>query len=192
MRILSGLIFWSMWHVCTVNAAPIPATSSSILISEYPGLFRSSYGFLIHTGKTNWLHTEAPGEIPSIVTVYRSPQTHQGVQAALTVRVDELKADLNLKTYAKKWMKDYHRLGFDVLASKPVQVQNQTGFLVDVLNRESNKQLRQVIFMRNKTAVVLSCRDHRENFNETVNACNEIIRSFKWNLDAQNSNPSLN
>lgn len=174
-----GLLFLFALTVDT-QAAPIPATSSSSLIGADLGMFISQYGFSIHAGNTAWIQTAPPSDIPSLTTLYRSPRMSQGVQASLTVRVDELKELADLRSYVKKWMKDYSRLGFDVLASKPVTVNGQEGFLIDVLNREADKQLRQVVFMKSKTAVILTCRDHRESFTDTLKSCTEIMRHFQW------------
>lgn len=140
----------------------------------------SEHGFSIHAGRTSWIHTPPPKDIPSLTTLYRSPKNTHGVQPSLTVRVDSLKAHVPLRAYVKQWMKDYHRLGFEVLASKPVKVNGQTGMVVDVINREIAKQLRQVVFIKDRTAVVLTCRDHKDSFEESVRVCNEITRNFHW------------
>ena len=161
-------------------AAPIPATSSSSLIGADLGMFISEYGFSIHAGGTSWIHTPAPKDMSALSKLFRSPRLTHGVQPSLTVRVDRLKEALPLNKYAKQWMKDYSRLGFEVLASKPLRIGKETAYLVDVLNRDASKQLRQVVFVKEKTAVVLTCRDHRDNFDDTVRTCNEIIKNFKW------------
>lgn len=103
-----------------------------------------------------------------------------GIQASLSVRVDRLTESKSLKSYVKHWVKDYSRLGFEILSSKNVAINGQEGFMVDVINRDAAKQLRQIVFMREKTAVVLTCRDHRDTFEKTLNECNEIIRQFRW------------
>lgn len=162
-------------------AAPIPATSSSTLIGADLGKFISEYGFTIHAGGTSWIHTEPPKDIAALTTVYRSPSIHHGVQASLTVRVDRMNQPTPLNKYVHQWMKDYPRLGFEVLSAKPLKVAGQNAYLVDVISREAAKQLRQVVFVKDRVAVVLTCRDHRESFDDTVRVCNDIIKNFKWN-----------
>jgi hypothetical protein len=98
----------------------------------------------------------------------------------LSVRVDDLRHPLALKAYVKKWMKDYTRFGFEVLTAKPVKVNENQAFLLDIVSRETQKQLRQVVFLREKTAVILTCRDGRESFAKTVLDCNEIMKTFEW------------
>lgn len=164
------------------QAAPIPGTSSSVLVGADLGKFISEYGFTIHAGGTSWIQSQPPKDIASLTTLYRSPTLNQGVQASLTVRVDRLKEDTSLNRYVKQWMKDYPRLGFEVLSSKPLKVNGQSAHLLDVINKASAKQLRQIVFIKNRTAVVLTCRDHRETFDETVKTCNEIIKNFHWRI----------
>ncbi len=164
-----------------VLAAPMPGTSSSQLISEKPGQFFHPKGFRMDGGGTAWVQSEAPKTIPSLVTIYKSPmQTGGGQQPALTVRVDNLKRQQNLKAYVKRWMQDYTRFGFDVLTAKSIKINEQSAFLLDIVSRETKKQLRQVLFMKEKTAVILTCRDGKDSFSKTVQDCNSIIKTFQW------------
>lgn len=103
-----------------------------------------------------------------------------GQQPALTVRVDDLRTNMALKSYVKKWMKDYGRFGFEVLTAKQIKVSQNQAFLLDILSRETNKQLRQLVFLRERTAVILTCRDHKASFSKTVADCNEIAKTFEW------------
>jgi hypothetical protein len=161
-------------------AAPIPGTSSSPLVSAQPGLFYSSRGFRIDAAQTAWVQSRPPKSIPSLVTVYRAPVAANGQQPALSVRVDDLRQPQSLKSYVKKWMKDYSRFGFEVLTAKPIKIGVSQAFLLDIVSRETQKQLRQVVFVKEKTAVTLTCRDGRDSFAKTVQDCNEIMRTFQW------------
>lgn len=173
---LWSLAFLSIW----VGAAPMPGTSSSTLVSEKPGLFYSEKGFRIDSGNTAWVQSSPPKNIPSLVTVYKSPVSQHGQQPALSVRVDELRKAQSLKNYVRRWMQDYTRFGFDVLTAKPIKINTQSAFLLDIVSRETKKQLRQVVFLKNKTAVTLTCRDHRDSFGKTVQDCNQIVKTFEW------------
>src|SRR5665213_2532777 len=168
------------WISIGVWAAPFPGTSSSPLVSAKPGAFYSTRGFRLNSAQTAWIQSAPPKHIPSLVTVYRSPSPFNGQQPALTVRVDDLRHALALKAYVKKWMKDYTRFGFEVLTAKPIKINENQAFLLDIVSRETQKQLRQVVFMREKTAVILTCRDGRESFSKTVQDCNEIVKTFEW------------
>jgi hypothetical protein len=166
------------------NAAPMPATSISLLTNEKPGMFRSSKGFSVNAGKTEWVLGEPPTDLPSVVTVFKSPENHKGVQPVLTVRVDELTKRMDLKAYAREWLHDYNQLGFNILKTKNLKVNSYPAFAMDVEEAHGQKKLRQIVFLRNQTAVVLTCRDLKETFSKTVKACNEIFKSFAWSSSA--------
>lgn len=165
---------------CPAWAAPIPGTSSSQLLGDKPGHFFHPRGFRIDAGGTAWVQSEPPKNIPALVTIYKSPLPSSDQQAALTVRMDNLKSNLGLKNYVKRWMKDYTRFGFDVLTAKNIKINDQSAFLLDIVSRETQKQLRQVVFLKNKVAVILTCRDGQNSFSKTVQDCNSIIKSFQW------------
>lgn len=167
-------------------AAPFPGTGSSPLVSEQPGLFFSTKGFRMHSAETDWIQSAPPKDVPSLVTVYKSPVVSNGQQAALSVRVDELSRPQNLKRYVRRWMQDYTRFGFDVLTAKRISINQQSAFLLDIVSRETKKQLRQVVFLKKKTAVILTCRDHRESFGKTVQDCNQIVKTFQWTSGSKN------
>lgn len=174
------MFFCALFLAHKSHAAPIPGTGSSGLVNSKNGLYISKFGFSIHSGKTDWQLIEPPSNIPAITTLYKSPKVQKGVQASLSVRVDRIQQETSVQKYTKQFIKDYSRLGFEVLESRPLKVSGQSAFLIDVLNKETAKQLRQVVLMKEKTVVVLTCRDHQELFDTTVKTCNEIIRNFKW------------
>lgn len=156
-------------------AAPIPSPALT-----NPGAYYSKEGFSLHAGQSKWMLEEPNDQRSQLLTLYKAPYTHSGVQPALTVRTDKLGETINLRSYVKRWLRDYDRFGLDILSAKPVKLNGNTAYLLDVLSRETNKQLRQVVFLKNKTAVILTCRDHRQHFSTSVNACNEIIKTFRW------------
>ena len=145
----------------------------------------------MHAGKTEWVLGESPADIPSVVTVYKSPLTNSGVQPVLTVRVDELAKKMELKAYVKQWMKDYTLLGFNVRKATPLKVNSQGAFLVDLEEMRGAKRMRQIVFLKDQTAVVLTCRDRKETFDKTVRECNEIFKSFEWNSSQPSSSDQI-
>jgi len=143
-------------------------------------MFRSPKGFQISSAKTDWIHVEAPRGNRYISTVYKAPYVSNGLQPSLTVRVDNMSQNQSLDRYMRQWQKDYTRLGFEVINSKKVLVGKNTGFLMDLIYPKTKKQLRQIIFAKRKTAVVITCRDHESTFRKSVHECNQIIRNFDW------------
>lgn len=138
----------------------------------------------MNAGKSEWILSEPPAELPSVVTVFKSPENHHGVQPVLTVRVDELARKMDLKTYAKQWLKDYSLLGFNILKTKTLKVNSFPAFAMEVEEARGQKKLRQIVFLKDQTAVVMTCRDLKESFKKTVKDCNKIFRSFEWNSSA--------
>ncbi len=161
-------------------AAPIPATSSSMLVSKHRGLYISKHNFKIHADNTLWENTGSPIENSNILTVFQEPQQNKIFRAGLTVRTDQLKKRMSLTKYMNKWKKDYIRFGFNILKHKKVKINNQSAFLLDLYNSNSKRQLRQLVFLKGKRSVILTCRGEKENFKTTVKSCNTIFKNFQW------------
>ncbi len=196
MKNLKRIIGFVVFVSATSHAAPIPGTSSSELVAPQLGLYRSANGFQISAGETDWLPTPAPATSKYIETLYRAPERVLGTRATLTVRIDELNKDMPLKDYMQTWAKEYPRYGFDVMGAKPFQLDEKKGYVVDLINREKERQVRQVVFIKDQNAVILTCRDHVKNFKKSLRSCNEIIKSFSWTQVAKSESapatPSTN
>lgn len=174
------MIFIILLNLQLAWGAPIPLTSSSIVVSESPGIFRSPIGFSIHAADTGWDHLPAPKSNSYIATIYKASEMSGQLQAALTVRVDKLPEGTDLSAYSRQWMRDYPRLGFEILSTQRVRVGSEVGHLIDLVNRSSSKQLRQILFLRDRDIVTLTCRDDVSGFSKTLQDCNKIIRTFRW------------
>jgi hypothetical protein len=184
----SHLFFWqtlcslcfAFFFVLQATASPSPGMATSALVSPHLGLFRSPRGFEVSANGSGWSLEEPPKGNKTVTTVYQSPIAKD---AEMTIRVDQLKAqskELTVEKYAQRWIKEYPRYGFDVMNSQPFQLKNQKGYVLDLINRDTAKQLRQVLFLKNKTAVILTCRDKISDFQNSIRGCNQIIRSFNW------------
>lgn len=154
-------------------AAPIPLMAST---KPELGVFRSPLGFQVSASDSGWAHSAPPKDNHLITTMYRAPKGN----GLLTVRIDRLAKNIELEKYVQRWAKEYPRYGFDLLGSRPFTQNNDRGFVLDLVNRESQQQLRQVVFMKERSAVILTCRDLQASFKESLKSCNSIIRSFSW------------
>ena len=173
--------FFALFFVSiSAYSAPHPGTSSSFLVGQEKGRFISQHGFLLNAGGTDWKHRHTPRGIKNVETMYLSPNSIVGMKASLTVRVDKLSRTSSLGKYMKKWARDYHRFGFDILASQKVKVGPYKAHMIDLVHNQSSKQLRQVVFFRNRKAVIFTCRDNKKTFLNSLKSCNEIVRSFRW------------
>lgn len=163
------------------SAAPIPGTSSSQMIAPQLGIYKSKFGFEILAQNTDWIQTKPPKKSRFIETVYRSPHMRNNVRATLTVRVDKMKKKTSLKSYVRRWVKEYPKYGYDVLGSKAFKNGNKKGYVIDLVNSRKQRQLRQVIYLNKKTAVLMTCRDHSLSFKSSLDQCNNIVKKFRWN-----------
>ncbi len=167
--------------------APIPGTSSSKLMEGKLGVYKSKFGFEILAKNTPWIQTKPPKKSRFIETVYRSPITRNNVRGTLTVRVDNMKKGTSLKSYVKRWIKEYPKYGYDVLGSKAFKTGKKKGYVIDLINQRKKRQLRQVIYLNKKTAVLMTCRDHTKSFRSTLKECNNIVKGFRWDGRSQSS-----
>jgi hypothetical protein len=160
-------------------AAPHPGTATSTLVSPQLGVYRSPLGFQVNAGASGWKQTEAPSDNKFIAALYKSPSKNDG--GTLTIRVDKLAKEVALDKYVQRWMKEYPKYGFDVLGSKPFAQNKDKGYVLDLINRDSGRQLRQVVFLKKQKAVILTCRDQTASFKDSLKGCNQNIRTFQWN-----------
>ena len=164
----------------TSVALTAPAPISTRIVSPELGLYRSPLGFKIDTADTDWELIPAPKKSKYVITSFRSKSTNNKGYASLTVRRDPLAKSQSIEGYIQKWLNQYPRFGFDVSGAKKIKIKDQKGYLIDLVSRDGKKQLRQVVYMRDKDAFVLTCRDNKENFKNSLKSCNKIIRSFAW------------
>lgn len=171
-----GVLFSIFSASALTYAAPYPATGSSLLVAPEMGLFWKRHGFQLKTGATGWiLGTPVEGEEPEVH--YDKPGKPT---ASLTVRSEMLKTDLSLENYTKRWMKDYSNYGFDLLGTQTFFQNGSKALVVDLIHRKTEQQLRQVLFLKNKKVVILTCKDLQKSFEQTLNDCNQISKSFEW------------
>lgn len=165
------------------SASPTPGQGSSLLADKEQGYFLNSLGFTLKTTGTHW-NLESVSNDPSVQTprlVYRDD-----ADALMSVHSDKLASELSLESYAKKWIRDYNHYGFEVLGSKAFTLGNNKkteftrGFVVDLIHKKISRQMRQVIFLKTKNVVILTCQNKKDQFSQTLADCNQIAKSFEW------------
>lgn len=162
-------------------AAPFPATSSSILTDPSKSLFFRGFGFNLQSPGMNWSAKSTMNEnIFESVRFEPKGESASSSEAALSLRMDRLKDVGSLEIYARKWMRDYPSYGFEMLGTKSLTLGGGRAILVDLVQKNKNRQLRQVILQKNERVAVLTCLDRKDRFNETLQACNQLIKSFQW------------
>lgn len=169
-----ALIFLFILSCVSIEAysSPHPAVGSSALVAPEKGLFFQRYGFLLKTAQSNWAIAT-----PSEQITFVNPSSESG---SLSVRMETLRTDMTLENYAKRWMKDYSNYGFDVLGTKAFGLNKTRGLVVDLDHKKSGQQLRQILFLKEKKVVILTCKDQISKFESTLQGCNQIAKSFEW------------
>ena len=177
---MKSFVFLILFFLVAIGqSAPIPATSSSSFLGADKWLFWSRHGFSIHAEKTLWRQTPVLKD-KSIEVLYVAPHVEHGVQPSLSVRVDPLRRKTSLKRYVHRWKKDYFRFGFNILQAKEFRFKKEKVFLLDMVNLGTDRQLRQYIFLKDKQAVVITCRAHTASFQSIVSSCDKIVKNFSW------------
>ncbi len=171
-----GLLFAAFLVPSLLYAAPHPGMGSSLLVSPEKGLFWKRQGFSLQAGASGW-ELASPSDEDNTKVRYLRPAS---ASASLAVQIENLKTELTLENYAKKWMRDYVSYGFDVLGTQAFAQNNAKGLVVDLVHKQSDQQLRQILFLKNKRVVILTCRDQQKTFAQTLVGCNQISKSFEW------------
>ena len=170
--------------VCLIPslAWTIPQPEAKDKMAPKLGVYKSNFGFEILTENTNWIQTKPPKKTRFIQTVFQSPTVQNNVRASLTVRVDNMKEKTSLRNYVRRWIDEYPKYGYEVLGSKPFKnTDGQKGYVIDLRHPNKDRQLRQVIHLNKKVAVIITCRDHSASFKTSLKECNNIARNFRWN-----------
>lgn len=163
-----------------ILAAPFPVSSSSILTDPSFGLFFKPHGFSVKSLGTDWiLNPEANKSIFQSYK-YQPKENSFSKLAELSLRVEQISAQQNLESYAKKWMREYPQFGFEILGTKSLKMGGGNALLVDLFQRGKNQQIRQLLFHKGAKVVIMTCSDGLSNFKKTLVQCNQLMNSFQW------------
>lgn len=161
-------------------AAPHPVTATSALTDPAKGLFFHGFGFRLKSLGGDWKPT-VPGTASNFNVVRFEPrQSADEGGPELSIRTDRLQEDKSLEAYSRRWIRDYASYGFDVLGTKPLQMGGGKALLIDLVQKNKNRQLRQVIFEKDRRIAVMTCLDQSERFEKALESCNRMIRQFEW------------
>jgi hypothetical protein len=158
-------------------ASPVPAVGTSALANPQKSYLFHLKGFTLNPTASNWKLTmnDSGSEISA------SFENHKTSQSGIfSVKTESLANATNVEQYSKRWLRDYSFFGFDVLGAKPFTQNNVHGYVVDLFHKKKNKQVRQILFLKDKTSVILTCTDELSKFKDTLNSCNSVIKTFTW------------
>jgi hypothetical protein len=160
------------------ESSPHPARISSALSSPIAGNFFLSQGFKLGTLDSGWILKSTKDFTASLDQVFYSHPLHPGAEFSVVNQI--LNRPSSLENFSKRWMRDYANYGFEVLGTKSFAENQNRGLVIDLFHRASQKQARQVLFVKNPKAVVLTCTQDQKKFSETLGACNQMIKNFSW------------
>lgn len=162
-------------------AAPHPVTTSSILTDPEKGQSFRGFGFKMAFNGSHWrpLQKDSEGLFAEIQFQNKDAKSETSL-AQISLRMDDLTKNQSIEVYAKKWMRDYPHYGFEVLGTKTFAHSGGQGLVVDLFHRQNNKQLRQVILLKNKKVAIFTCSETKLKFTEILTECNQLVRGFNW------------
>lgn len=156
-------------------------------LSEEP---RTTYfgqlGFKINSENTDWYQVSS-GKLKSktVQAEYRSLDDSN--PGRLTIRSESLKKNLTLAEYIRRSAKDYRRFGFKILDLRPLVINQNKAFVLDLDKEDSELQTRQILFKKNNKVIILTCTGHKIKFQSDIKSCNQIARNFEWTKTSQES-----
>jgi len=134
--------------------------------------FGDGYTFSLKNSK--WSQSLPPRIHPALKAIYKSPTG----KSSLTIRETDLTKKTNLKKHVESWIKDYRKYGLNLLKAKPIKINDEKGFLIDSKHILTKKVFRQMVFLKDKKSVTLTCKTD-EKSNELI-SCAELIKNFSW------------
>lgn len=143
-------------------------------MDEEGGSIVSGENYKFDLSGTDWSREDTPLH-PSIKAIYESPSKN----TILTLREVNLDKETSLKDYVVSWIRDYARYSFDISKKGPTRLNNQRAYFISSVHRETQKQLRQVVFLRGKRSIVLTCQSSEAD-NE-LKSCPKLFKNFRWN-----------
>lgn len=154
----------------SVNAARID-------VDYFKKYYVSEKGFRVTLENSRWLKSNFEKN-ENLEMVF---QTTENPTATLSVRIDEDTAATSLVSYVKTWVPKFSQFGLDVQNNQYFKLTpSLQAYIVDLINSSSGKYVRQVIFHKDKKAVIFTCMDESKTFRSTVLSCNKLIQTFAW------------
>lgn len=176
-----------IWTILA-KASPIPGLSSSSLSQPLKNTLIADDFRLGTLNQDFWDLLPQDSKDEKKLSTWLFQGNKNNLSARFSLHVDKLNKPTELKSYVKKWIKEYPYLGFEILATHSMRIDGETAFVVDLANKAKNKQLRQfVVCNKEKSiAVIMTCTDLRGRFLDTINQCHDILKNFRWSSSPKN------
>jgi hypothetical protein len=127
-----------------------------------------------------WFFVPPVEQKPEVVALFRGPINKEGFQPTISIRKDiRAQGFKSVERYARRWLKSFPQFGYDVFHKKRYQHRGQESYIIDALDTHRRVQIRQILFLQNPNALILTCTDKSDSFEKTLRVCNEVIASWR-------------
>lgn len=165
---------------CLAWSSPHPMAGSSVVNIPSTNLAFSMMGFKVGAIPGDWTYKTKVDN--SNMAIEIGPQDEKS-KAALNFHVENVTKKLSLEQYVRQHLRDYNQYGFEVVGLHSMKKATTPSVVVDLTQKNKQTRSRQVFFMQDQKIIVASCLDAFENFDNTVQTCNQILSSFQWTTE---------
>lgn len=153
-------------------AAPHPASGSSLLNTVQNSVVFSQLGFDLKNIPHDW-QLQSPLET-SLLEIGPKDKT------VLSFRTEPITTDINLEKYVRQYLRDYNQYGFEVMGLQSLAKTKNNTVVVDLIQKNKAVKSRQVFYKKNNEILLATCLDIFENFDRTINICNQVLNTLSW------------
>ena|GEM_PF-730480 len=180
--------------VTLLFAAPYPSTSSSAVVTNSSYL-STNWGFDLLKNDQNWFRYIPDAKDPFHIAILRPLQHLEGSKVQLSVRVDPVSTrseekNVTLQSYTNHWLKQYPKLGIEVLKFETTKLKEQAAIRIEAYNINNQVQMRQYVVWYNDNAIIFTCADDRKLFSKTLFQCEKVLRSVSFHSENKKPTPS--
>lgn len=164
-------LFMNLVAINKAMALVHPAAMISDLSKPEKGYFLNRQHLQMNVDKEKWnlIESQQP-----FLAVWSS------VAGQLSLVKDDKSPNLSLKSYTKKWSRDFNLYGLEVIGNQEIKLPAGQALVLDVLDRKNQKQIRQYILSKEKTLITISCSGESKDMTTLIPECHKAIESFRW------------
>ncbi len=155
-------------------AATHPLTGSSIINQPGNSFALAQMGFELTTMPLNWMYKKTFENSKNTIELGTANKV------LLTFRSENVSIKTQLEQYERQYLRDYNQYGFAVNGLQSNRKSQIPSVIVDLDQKNKSTRSRQVFFYKKDTMIIATCADDFDNFDTTLNLCNQILGSFKW------------
>lgn len=164
--------FFLLFLSLNVKASPHPTAGSTLLNTVQNSAVFSQLGFELNKIPTEW-QLQNPIET-SLLAMGPKNKT------ILSFQIESTTPSTNLEKYVRQYLRDYNQYGFEVIGLQSLAKTKNNTVVVDLIQKNKTVKSRQVFYKKNSEILLATCIDNFENFDRTINTCNEVLGTLRW------------